>query len=351
MKKLKRALSIALIAVFTFALVGCGAKKENLIDAMEKSSDMNAFNVNANIKMDISGKSLQDSPLGAQSQNVEIGVTGKVVKEKNKSFKTDMNMKVGVMGISFDMDMLADASINEGNPDFKAYVQIPEILKMQAGPIFGDAEYLYVGSDTLEELKKLAAQSGQPMPEINMAEIMDKAVKMNDASYKFLRQYSEANEEFIKDLGKQEVEVNGEKQSLQSYEIKMDNEGLKKFLKAYMGNEDNKKALEEYMTIFSDIEGANAEKIDLAQALKDVDSMPNIFGDEGLTMTFAVKDGYIVQEKMKTHLSAEGDEINYDLTVDFTDINGDVKVDIPNKEDIKSMDLMQLVQTMMTFGM
>jgi len=123
----------------------------------------------------------------AENQTLEIG-SNKFIPGfeeqligKNKDEEVEINVKFPEEYHSEDL----------AGKDAMFKVKIHEI-KVKELPQLDDEFAKDVSEfDTLEELKKLAAQSGEPMPEFNMTETMNKVVKMNEASYKFLREYAD----------------------------------------------------------------------------------------------------------------------------------------------------------------
>lgn len=350
MRKFKGIISLCLAVLMLATLAGCGAKKEGLINAIEKSSNMKSYAFKGNINMSVNSEQLETQPneLGMDFSSMDILMEGKVQQEKDKYSKTEMNMSFGVMGVNVDMNILTDTVVEQDKVQFKMFMQIPEILKATTGPTFAEYDYFYFGSDTMEAMKKQMAEAGQEVPEYDMDEMVKNMTNLQTSFSKFINDYTKENgKEIIEDKGKLDVEVNGKPEKLQVYEMKIEFEGLKKLMKAYLKDENRVSELKSVLNSMSAANAVQGEEFDFDNIIQDIDNMPNFIGEDGIALSFAVKDGYIVQEKFNINIKVEEQgDIHYNFTMDIFDIESDINVNVPNKEEVKSIDLMELIQTM-----
>lgn len=344
MKKFKGLIGTLLIGLSLISLSGCTSKEDKLIKALEKTSSIKTLSYKANADFKFSGQATQEMG-GFNGFSLEL--TGKSVTEDKNLAKSQANIKVGVMGISTDLNLIQQISLDKNNPDVKILIEVPEMLKTQAGPMFKNTDYIYVdskGLEKLQELEKAQNPNTRTSQNIDMNKIAANAANIQKSSLLFLKEYTKGDgKELIKYTGKNSITVNGTEEKLETYEIKLDNTGLKKLLKAYVKDEKRVKELKDYFTALVPEASKENEKINIEELNKEIDKMEDIFGKNGLLMSFAVKDGYIVQQKISANLISNKDDMNFNLSYDIFDINKNVQIVFPNKEDVKSIDLVDLM--------
>lgn len=340
MKKYKGILAAIISGAMIFSLSGCGSKKNGLIEALQKNNNINSFAYKAKAEIKVNGQ-VDENLKGLDKFTLELD--GKSSVEKNKLFKTKANIKLGAAGISTDTDMIEEIVMDGDKVNLKMFLKIPEILKIQAGTALQNIDYVYVNSESLEKMNKYMSKDGQPSKNMNIEDVTKKAGNVQESILKFIKEYTDENGKgVIEDSGKQKVVVNGTEEELQTYKIKIDNEGVKKLLKAYVKDEKRVKEVEAYLKALK-VEGTNKEQtLNKDELNKKIDEMKNIFGKNGAVLNFAVKDGYVVQEKMNLDLLIDNESVNIDLVYDIFDINKPVDIKIPNPSEIKAVDLVDL---------
>lgn len=344
MKKFKGLIGTLLIGISLISLSGCTSKEDKLIKALEKTSTIKSLNYKANADFKFNGQSAQEMD-GLNGFNLEI--SGKSVTEDKNLSKSQANIKIGVMGVSTDLDLIQQVSLDKNNPDVKILIEVPEMLKAQAGPMFQNTDYIYVdskGLEKLQELEKAQNPDAKTSQNVNMNKLAANAADIQKSSLLFLKEYTKKDgKELIKYTGKNSVTINGAEEKLETYEIKLDNAGLKKLLKAYVKDEKRVKELQDYFTALAPEASKENEKINMEELNKEIDKMEDIFGKNGLLMSFAVKDGYIVEQKINANFISNKNDINFNLSYDIFDINKNVEIVFPNKEDVKSIDLVDFM--------
>ncbi|MBM7869437.1 hypothetical protein JOC70_000906 [Clostridium pascui] len=344
MKKFKGLIGTLLIGISLLSLTGCASKEDKLIKALEKTSTIKSLSYKANADFKFSGQSAQEMG-GFSGFNLEL--TGKSVTEGKTLAKSQANIKVGVMGVSTDLDLIQQISLDKNNTDIKMLLEVPEMLKAQAGSMFQNTDYIYIdskGLDKLQQMEKAQNPDAKTSENIDINKIGANAGNIQKSSFLFLKDYTKKDgKELIKYTGKNPVTINGAEEKLETYEIKLNNEGLKKLLKAYVKDEKRVKELQDYFTALAPEGSKENEKINVEELNKEIDKMEDIFGKNGLLISFAVKDGYIVQQKISANLISNKDDINFNLSYDIFDINKNIEIVFPNKEDVKSIDLVDLM--------
>lgn len=342
MKKFKKFVGALLIGSVLFSVTGCD-NKDGLVEAMKKTNTAKSYSYKAKMDVKVEGE-LPPEAVGLNSVSLEMD--GKYAGEINKNYKTQANVKASVMGISLDLDVIEDIALENDKADMKMFIEIPEILKAQAGPMFANFDYLYMDTKSIEDLQKNMGVEEQVSSKADIKAMMEKSMKLQDTLLSFMKEYKDENGKgMIEDTGKQPVVVNGaEEEKLQTYKIAIDNDKLKSILKAYFKDEARVKELQDFMTTMPSEDHSLKEEINIEEIIKEIDTMPNVLGKDGLLFEFAVKDGYVVQNKIKASAAAEeGTTLSLNMTMDLFDINKDVEIKVPNKTDVKALDLNELM--------
>lgn len=333
MKKFKNFIGLFLIGIMVFALSACGSKsyKQTIINAVEKSKNINSCAYKMNIDFKSDEVKQKDAPMPSLN-NVSVKVNGKSIKEKDNKSKFQGNMKFNAPGINFAMDMIGQASSDKDKSKFEMFMGIPEFMKAQAAPMFENIDYLYISSDTFDKLEKQLKKAGElPLKKgVNPSNI--NGLDTQKELLKSLKDYIDKNgDKVIKSKGKQEVEINNKKENIEIYDLKFDNAQIKKVLKDIMtsGNKD-----------------LDAKEVD-----KSIDEILKTFGKDGLKITIGIKDGYIVYEKFNIKAKEKDAKVEADAVVSIFDINKKMEIKVPKKEEVKSIDLMELIGIFLSQGM
>lgn len=350
LKKIKGAILLLLVSSLFLLFTGCGSKKVGLMDAFENNNKIKSFAYKANIDFNFELEEMKAAGLNLDKFNLKL--EGKGVTEDGKHVKAQSNVKFNIFGINADMDLFQETSTDE-NDKVKTdmFIEIPQFLKLQAGPIFENIDYVYINSESLEQLANEMDGAEEAVIQSGDAEDLERLTNLQKSLNKFIMDYTDENGKgIIEDTGKQEVIINDNKENLQTYKISMDSEGIQKLLKTYL--EDEKKA-EDLVSIMNSLNsGVNSlqDNLDKDQLIELIDQIPLIIGQDGITLEFAVKDGYVVHQRINTNIIVEEDQIHVDLVIDMFDINKEVKIEMPTVDDDNTIDYLELI-TLMTMGM
>jgi len=357
MKKI-RIVSIVSLIIFVMALSGCGTKEDALFDAIEKTQNIKAYSFKmdgaVNVKLP---EEEQQNPFVATMTNVKFSATGKATQERNKWAKSKMKLNIGMMGVNVSSDLMMDISYDDGYK-YRAFIEIPEIVKqMGLQQMIGNAKYLYIDSDSMKEIQSVDKNAKQLTPE-DMAKIQKDSMEIQKDLTDFTKKYSKKHSEFINNKGKKHIEVNGKTEKANVYEIKLNNENLKDYLKEYLSDEKRASKLEDIFKIikkYSVAKGSQKEidKFNVEEIKKNIDKMPNFIGKDGITLEYSVKDGYVIKNNINININVEDKVKNEVTSVSYVviayifDINNNIKVEIPNKKDVKYLDINQLINPQM----
>jgi hypothetical protein len=338
MRKIKGLVGIALAGMMIFSAAGCASKEDKLAKALVKTSAVTSYDFKVKGELKVSGQSTEELPQGLDKFTLELD--GKAVAEENKFAKLESNVRVGAAGISADTKIIQEMIINGDKADIKMFIQIPEILKAQMGPFLEGFDYIYMDTAGLEKIEKEMNEAAGTPQDIPTDEITKKTANIQKSLLNFIKDYADENGKgIIEDSGKQPVTVNGVEENLQVFKLKIDDAGIKTLLKAYVKDEKRVKEVQDYLNLMEPSEKQNLTPEELT---KQIDSLPTMFGKDGLTISFAIKDGYIVHQNINADLLIEGVGINITLSYDIFNINKAEDIKIPTKEEIKALDITEL---------
>ncbi|BBH18844.1 hypothetical protein Back11_01890 [Paenibacillus baekrokdamisoli] len=208
---------ISMLLVVMVVLSGCtkpDSPKETLQASMTKASEIKSYHFQGSMKFEdfnLTGESAaQSADMLNSLKNAELSWTGAY---QASPMTMEMTLKLslpGDMAISFSIPMFITQD--------KAWVKIPSIPML---PIPADLTGKYLELD----LKKLAEQSGQPLPTISTVDIGQSQQLMNDISaivYKHIDENTYLTSVKVKDAGlpegtnvKQVVQFHLEKDQLE----------------------------------------------------------------------------------------------------------------------------------------
>lgn len=344
MKKFKGLIVTLLIGTSLISLSGCTSKEDKLINALAKTNTLHSFNYKANASVKTNG----EAALNTKTPNeFSLEFDGKTVKKDKNLIKSETNIKLGTAGISTDLNLIQQISLDKNKSDFKILIGIPQMLKTELGSMSQNADYIYIDSNglkKLQELEKAKNLDSKPSTNIDTDKLAANAANIEKSLFLFIKEYTKKDGKgLIKYTGKNSVTINGVDENLETYRVKINNEDLKKLLKAYVKDEKRVTELQDYLTALFPEWSKENKKINSEDLTKQIDKMKNIFGKDGLVMDFAIKDGYIVQEKISADIITETDSITFSINYDIFNINKNVEINFPNKEDVKSVDLVDII--------
>lgn len=371
MKLNKLTALISGVLVSTFIFSGCSTDGASLYNAFAKSQGINSMETKTNITLNITGTNLSTQEnqmmqtLTPMINGSTITMTTKVnqnaAKTKGKS-QSDINMKFG--GTQMDMGVWADTDITGDKPQIYEVISLPAILNSQLPKEFQGKQYMVMDMNNLNSSSGISQQDYTNL--INFSK--DFQTKLADFMTKYSQQYN-PNLNVISNLGTKNIVQDGISQSVNMYEIKLNDATFKALLKYTLNNfatnTDAINLIEEYLTAVMSV-GGNTNKAELQKILAElptlltnssaaVDKLQNvkIIGDKGITIDYAVNsDGYIINENANTEFvidvpglnklsTASGTQdaslqsLTGVYTVDITSaseinkINSDVTIDMP----------------------
>ncbi|MFD3156049.1 hypothetical protein ACFIJ5_04190 [Haloimpatiens sp. FM7330] len=344
MKSFKKIICFAVAAMMILPMAGCGSSNK-LLDAIQKTSKVNSYAFNAKVKLSQKGGNQKE--LANLLSNMNFTLDGKVQQNKDKYVKTDMNIKLNMMGIAVDYGVLSEVNLDKNNEDYKVFMKLPEFLKSQMPAGSKDFDYLYLGKDSMDKIQKELKIKEEQIPEMQTKDMVQKSTKFQQGFYEFVKTYTDENgKKIVVDNGNKDMKVNGKEEKLHMYQIKIDNEGLKKFLKAYLKDEKRQKELTSFLETVD--QKTSSKKFDVKKALSDIDKMPKIIGDKGIVLEFGIKNGYVAKEILDINLVSEKSEsFSCNVDIDIFDINKDMKIQLPSKKDSKVVDYYDFMKQQM----
>ncbi|WP_102399736.1 hypothetical protein [Haloimpatiens massiliensis] len=326
MKKIKLVSSMLILALVTFLLGGCGAN-DKLFKAIDNNSNLKSYGFKGDYKVKISGK---EAASAGGLENLDMKIGGKVVTEKDKNAKMDMNVDYNIMGEKLNINMISSVDLDKD--DYKIFIKLPEELKSQMQLANKSIEYIYMGKDTVEKMNKEMGTQAGAMPQEDIKGMTESMTNLQEGLNEFVKGYVEENgKKMLTKQGKKDIDINGKKENVDVYEIKVDDAGLKKFLKSFLSDKKRKTQLETVLDkiLVKDEKG----KVDYKKSLENVDKMPKIIGDKGATFQFGIKDDYVVSEKVNMDLVLEGAQVTYDIDMVLFDLNKKMDIKMPEKND------------------
>lgn len=342
MKKIKLITSMLILSLVTFLLGGCGAG-DKLFKAIDNTSNLKSYAFKADYKVKVSSKGNEAAGMEAL-QNLDMKIDGRTITEKNKNAKMDMNIDYNILGQKIKLNMIS--SVDMDKEDYKIFIKLPEELKTEMKLKEKNIDYLYIGKDTIEKMNKEAGNAASAMPQNEIKDMAESMTNLQEGLSQFVKGYIDENgKKILTNEGKKEIDINGKKEKVDVYQMKIDDAGFKKFLKAFLSDKKRRIQLESVLdkVLVKDDKG----KVDYKKSLENVDKMPKTIGEKGVTVQFGVKDNYVVSEKISMDLILEEMRMDYNIDMVLFDLDKKMEIKIPEK-DSKVKDFYDFMFEMMS---
>lgn len=380
----------ALDRVATKELTAADAKP--LFDAMKKQQEIKTVESKGSLYFTLNAKGLSEEEQ-AMFDEISDVVNSAKINTKTKSVMNEDGTKTMVeaklsaeaMGMNVGTTVWMDMDMSGNNQNFTEIIQIPEILAGFMPEELLDKEYLVIDE----------SQSAEQANVGNPKELMEAGKKLQDQMMTIIEKYMDkANSDFgiIKDRGIKVVNTAEGKDCARIYQVRLDDATLKAVIKESVNDmaqdKDFINLIKEYMLAMAELETNPEAKAELEKAAAELGNNTDDFmdsfnkvmdiledvtliGKRGIAIDYIVSsEGYIINEKGNvdfvidvaklgkalTEIAGETPaedgtfagvfNIGIDFDTDISNINGDVKVEMPKITAENSMTIDELVQAL-----
>lgn len=362
---MKKFTIIALILVLSLAFTGCTNSETEIMNALEKSQDIDSMEADMTIKFTLGSEGFSPEDQAAIDQvasligNSEITMQMKQKQNADRTAaKAYMGMNMNIGGMIMPMEVWVDTDMSSEAPKLVEIIKMPQLM---IAPMFPDnpaMEYIVYDFDEL---------TGEEEGQFNFAELMNLAKEMEPKITEFAKNYvKDFNPEVELIENKGEREVDGE--ALTIYEIKLDDASFKELLRYTINysldSEETVKFMKEYMELVTSMvkipeeeeqlmqEEIAAEMDNLEEEIPQIKEQFNMFmdsindikiiGDNGIVIEYGInKDGYLVYEAG-----------NIDLRLDLEALSnlGAVAVEEPIEQPVEEQVVVEPVKGILNLG-
>lgn len=379
MKNFKRVSAVTILLAMVLVFTGCTNGELKLYNAFLKSQDIRTMESELEMSFKLEGEGLSEETaemlkeVSSVLNGLKITMNQKMEKdEEGTKSKVQVDSEIDMGGVKTDLSIWLDVDMSEDAQDMKYTIKMPQMVMAMLGEEFADKEYI------VYDYKDILETSGM---DLDNKELMEWAKEMEPVIMNFLEEHVKNFDSDVKMIESKGLRAIN-KEAFDIYELRLSDESFKTLIRnttnGFMENEDMKKFIEEYMDmVFKFVESQNDEnteemkkeieelKIGLDKELPNMKENFNKFmdefdkvavlGEEGIVVEYAInQEGYIVSEKatinlmldLKT-LEMEGMEGIIKLRIDSNsrnfNINGDVKIEMPELNKEKTLNLGDLI--------
>ena len=356
MKIKTKAVAVLLMALMISSIItGCTPKESaDLFDSFRKSSEMNSFNSDTNMKIsvdfDFNTSSVdQDTQTiinmyKGMLQNIELNLDQKFMKDGDDKYFTETYLSYNLGGLGFNLNMWQNYDLSEDSFKATQIIEIPQLFRPIIGelsPDMNSAQYLVYD---LSDYKELMEQEDINL-DFNQIVKLGKqlGVDLQEAFLTSLNEFEKSNEDeekVISYIG--EEIVDGQKFDI--FEINFNDKSFKDFLTSagnyILEREETKHLIEEYLNLIGELiynMDTNSisedeveqniqdmlEELDMEQVKEKFNEFMNAFkdvpliGENGIALTYRVnEDGYLTEYGGTIDLVFDIQQIN-DLFADL----------------------------------
>lgn len=340
MKKINKVLSLLLFAIMMVSMTSCGSKKIELTKAIENTAKVKSYKFKTNVQVGIDGVGI-DQQTKEMIEDLNLSIEGMVKKNSVNEVQSKSDIKFSFQGVSMELETFLDLAFNDEDFKYNIYLEIPKILKedLMLGQLVMGKKYAFLGINK-ETLQENADLTGDAVSESYLKEELSKNV-VQDFNEVFGDFYKKNKKEISKFIEEMEVEINDELLKLPAYEVTITDELLKKYLKEYLENDKNIDNLVKAIKESEDISEDEIRK-NLKESAEEIENLPLIIGEDGIKMTYVIKDKMVAKVIYDLTIDAEGNSLSLKIEHENFDINKDFNIDIPDEKSDEVLDLLDL---------
>ncbi|WP_105615594.1 hypothetical protein [Vallitalea okinawensis] len=398
MNRFKKVISLLItLTLFVATLSGCSVPEKAVYDAMLKSADITSMEqeVHFSWNVEASGLSLEEQEQMNQTLAMINGsdLTFKqavIASEDGQKSKAQMDVVFNMGGTLTNVGLWVDVDMTENANKIYEIIQVPPMMTYYLPEEYMGKEYIVFDFDDMETF-----MSDQDLGTFQFNEMMQSSQVLSEKAQDFVTAYiKEFN--FKRDLVTYKGTEKVENDTLQIYEVKLDDETTKELLHYTLLSLINSEATDEFMKDYfksvddmmlsmgmeEDLQGEftgeslyndfisekETLKMDIHKLFADISDI-QIVGDEGIIVELKINDeGYLVGTTTNIHLSIDPNAFNeqygytasmYDiqeptfdikLAIDsvITNINEDIEITFPTVTEENSFNYFDFITSQLT---
>lgn len=334
--KINKKVTFGLCAVMCLSVVlsGCGKKEPiSLEQAMKNTQEVKSGTTSMSISVSSENKEL------GMPVNVQMGFTGDFQNESKTKGKMsgDITINMEDMGMQFAIPVKANVNSPE---EVEMFIGIPAMYQQMLG-IEEGKEFAYLNTKEMKEMQeeKIAeAEDTKKSEEFDMKAYEN----LNKKFYERLNAFKTENEGVLvfSEIEKKAINENG------IYTINFSKEQSKEFIISLLKDETFVAELEKAtgMPIVEDKEIAE----DTEEGIKS--NIDELIAEIEKVSLFDMSGKIVIEDKIMKSIEfnfiygEEDDKAEMSMKVEYSNINKEVNIEMPNKEDDNVFDLNKLMK-------
>ena len=310
------ALAITLILVLT----GCSPNQQEIFMATMKMQNVNSMQSQTAMTFQLNGtgfepdvqQQIDQAAMFLNNAKLDLDVKMKANEQKTV-VKSQMNINIATQGMVINMPLWVDSDLTGNTPKVTEIIKLPSMATVALPPQFTGKEYMVLNPTDMHN---------PVLEDMDMTKYMNFGKEFQETSINFLNSYSQRFNPSIEvtDKGIQYVQTNDGLKQARMYELKLDDAQFKAFLRYTVNNfvqdEEAMNFMKQFMVSvlelsqvpdkadgLSDFDQAYAKFItDRPQFLAEFNAVMDqlndvtLLGDKGISLQYAISDGYLVQK-------------------------------------------------------
>lgn len=346
-RKVVKLISIVLLAMFTF--VSCSKEAKEISQALLKIAEIKSYTFDSSAKIHLEFPGELINLEGSFPLDLKLSSTGAYKLNADKLPTALVNLNLDVMDLNFDTEYYIEPS-KDGKKNLQYYMKMPKFMKSALG--FGTKKEEYLKFNLNELISKI---SYAPIDNELYEQILtsqETSIQINKDIFDIIQSLDTDNslKNIITDKDYQTLKRRKGSIKAKTYELKINNENLKLLLKSIVSNDEAMRKLLELTKKYS----FETNEIDIDSILSELDSnremilsqidvLPDILGEKGLTCTFSIQNGYIISLKYVLDINIENIvKVQVEAETSYYDINDPIKIARPKikNNSINAIELM-----------
>ena len=311
---------VALAITLLLVLTGCSPNQQEVFMAAMKMQNVNSMQSQTEMTFQLNGTGFE--PIVQQQidtaamflNNAKLDLDARMKANEQKTVaKSQMTINLVTQGMTINMPLWVDSDLTGDTPKVTEIIKLPQMATAALPTQFTSKEYMVLNPTDMHN---------PALENIDMTKLINFSKNFQETGINFLNSYSQRYNPSIDvtNNGIQYVQTSDGLKSAQMYELKLNDAQFKAFIRYTVNNfvqdeeamnfvkqfmasvlefsqvPDNAEGLSNFDQSFDKIIADKPQFLAKFNAVMDQLNDVTLLGDKGITMQYAISDGYLIQK-------------------------------------------------------
>lgn len=392
--KLRKSIWAAVVLIFLLVLTGCSQNQQVIFNAAMNMQNVKSMQGHTTMTFQFSGSGFEPTVQQQIDQaamflnNAKLDIDVKTNGNEDKTIsKSQLAINFAAQGMNINIPCWVDSDLTGTTPKINEIFKIPQIAAGFLPAQFANKEYMVIDPSNMSSLGLSNS--------IDITKLTEFAKTFQSEEVAFLNSYAQRfNPDIdVTSMGTQTIQTNDGPKEAQMYQIKLSDAQFKNlirysvtnfaqdpeainFIKEFLDQSlaisnvpDQAKTKSEFDQAFNEFKANMPQFLSKFSNIMDQLNGVSILGDNGIELTYAISEGYLIQEsgsmdfkidlaqviQLLNNLNGQQNstaatngtlnlKINYNS--DISNINSPLVIDIPQVNSDNSFDYFDLIKSL-----